>query len=212
MSVPKDIFDVQRRPVSLLKLLGRGGEGAVYEIVGQPTKAAKIYLQDKALLRREKILAMAQAGLHNGAGSVAYPISPLFKSNGAFAGFTMNKVTGRKPVHELYSPSSRRNLFANANFRFLVRAALNISSAVSEVHSRGCVIGDINHSGILIYQDALATLIDADSFQFTAGSDLYRCTVGVPDFTPPELQGKRIDQIARTVNWPAPGLVDTRLS
>jgi DNA-binding helix-hairpin-helix protein with protein kinase domain len=193
MSVPKDIVDFQRRPVSLLKLLGRGGEGAVYEIVGDPTKAAKIYLPEKALIRREKILAMVQAQLHKGASTVAYLISPLFRSDGAFAGFTMERVAGRKPIHELYSPSSRRNQFANANFRFLVRSALNVCGAVSHVHSKGCVIGDINHSGILISQDALATLIDADSFQFTSGSDLYRCTVGVPEFTAPELQGKRLD-------------------
>src|ERR1700722_18271266 len=127
MSVPKDIVDIQKRPVSLLKLLGRGGEGSVYEILGDPTKAAKIYLPDKAIARREKILSMAQAQLQNGISNVAYPIMPLFRSNGLFAGFTMAKVTGRKPVHELYSPSSRRTQFAKADFRFLVRAALNVS-------------------------------------------------------------------------------------
>ena len=206
MSVPKDIIDDQKRPVSLLKLLGRGGEGAVYEILGDPTKAAKIYLPEKAIIRREKIHAMVQAQLQNGISNVAYPIKPLFRSNGLFAGFIMEKVGGRKPVHELYSPSNRRSEFAKADFRFLVRAALNVSNAVGAVHSSGCVIGDINHSGILVSQDATATLIDADSFQFRFGGALYRCTVGVPDFTPPELQGKRLDSLERTANHDSFGL------
>src|SRR6266446_4521628 len=181
MSLPKDIIDDQRRPVSLLKLLGRGGEGAVYEILGDPTQAAKIYFPDKAASRRDKVLAMIQAGLQKSATSIAYPIKPLFHSNGAFAGFTMEKVRARKPIHELYSPSSRKTKFVKADFRFLVRTALNLANSVAAVHSSGCVIGDINHSGILISEEALATLIDADSFQFNFGGNLYRCIVGTED-------------------------------
>jgi DNA-binding helix-hairpin-helix protein with protein kinase domain len=175
MSLPKDIVDDQRRPISLLKLLGRGGEGAVYEILGDPTKAAKIYLPDKAVTRRDKVLAMIQAGLQKSAPNVAFPINPLFHVSGSFAGFAMEKVGGRKPIHELYLPSSRRTKFAKADFPFLVRTALNVASAVAAVHLSGCVIGDLNQSGFLISEkSALATLIDADSFQFSFGGNLYR--------------------------------------
>jgi DNA-binding helix-hairpin-helix protein with protein kinase domain len=194
MSQPRDIVDDQQRPVSLQKLLGRGGEGAVYEILGDSTKAAKIYLPDKAAKRRDKVLAMTKAGLQKSARNVAFPIKPLFHRKGTFAGFTMEKVGGRKPIHELYSPSSRRTKFATADFRFLVRTALNISNAVAAVHASGCVIGDVNQSGFLISEDARATLIDADSFQFGLGSDLYRCEVLTEDYTAPELQGRRSKQ------------------
>jgi DNA-binding helix-hairpin-helix protein with protein kinase domain len=68
------------------------------------------------------------------------------------------------------------------------------------------VIGDINHSGILISENALATLIDCDSFQVQVAGKTFLCKVGVPDFTPPELQGKRFDQILRTTNHDAFGL------
>ena len=93
-----------------------------------------------------------------------------------------------------------------ADFRFLVRTALNLANSVAAVHSSGCVIGDINHSGILISEEALATLIDADSFQFNFGGNLYRCIVGTEDFTPPELQGKRPGQIELTANHDLFGL------
>jgi DNA-binding helix-hairpin-helix protein with protein kinase domain len=68
------------------------------------------------------------------------------------------------------------------------------------------VIGDINHSGILIADNAIATLIDCDSFQVTVGAKTFLCKVGVGDFTPPELQGQRLDQSPRTPNHDAFGL------
>jgi DNA-binding helix-hairpin-helix protein with protein kinase domain len=74
------------------------------------------------------------------------------------------------------------------------------------VHAAGCVIGDINHSGILISKNATAALIDADSFQVIDGSERYLCRVGVPEYTPPELQGKSLSAVVRTINHDAFGL------
>lgn len=54
MSRLKSIFDQQGKAVQLGKLLGRGGEGAVFEIVGQPDLVAKIYHPDKARERQQK--------------------------------------------------------------------------------------------------------------------------------------------------------------
>jgi DNA-binding helix-hairpin-helix protein with protein kinase domain len=205
-AIPGNVVDENGRIVALSKLLGRGGEGSVYEVTNDPNIAAKIYIPDRAKARREKILAMVQASLHAGAPGVAYPIGPLYYSGGVFAGFTMQKVGKRRPIHELYSPSSRRQQFARANFPFLIHAALNVANSVAAVHASGCIIGDINHSGILVSQDAIASLIDADSFQFRFHGNIYRCAVGVPDFTPPELQGGRLDQVDRTANHDAFGL------
>ena len=88
----------------------------------------------------------------------------------------------------------------------MLRTALNIACGLASVHATGCVVGDINHSGILISNNALATLIDCDSFQIQVGGKAFLCKVGVPDFTPPELQGKRLDQFIRTPNHDAFGL------
>ena len=130
----------------------------------------------------------------------------LFGIGGQFVGFTMPLVSGNKPIYSLYSPTSRQTEFPKANFPFLIRTSLNIARALANVHATGCVVGDINHSGILISEKAIATLIDCDSFQATVGGRTFLCKVGVPDFTPPELQGKRLDQILRTQNHDAFGL------
>ncbi|MBB5045483.1 DNA-binding helix-hairpin-helix protein with protein kinase domain [Rhodopseudomonas rhenobacensis] len=206
MSRLKSIFDQQRRAVPLGKLLGRGGEGAVFEIVGEPELAAKIYHPDKARERQQKISAMVATGMQAKVINAAFPISLLFEGGGTFAGFTMRRVGKQKPVHQLYSPASRRNEFPSADYRLLLRTALNIAKAVAAVHSAGCVIGDLNHSGILVGADATATLIDCDSFQFSKEGKTFYCAVGVPDYTPPELQGKSLENINRTPNHDAFGL------
>jgi DNA-binding helix-hairpin-helix protein with protein kinase domain len=206
MNPPKDIRDGKGAHTPLGSMLGKGGEGIVFEVGNRPQVAAKIYHPEKANERAEKVLAMVSAGWYSTSSDVAYPMEALFKTNSKFAGFTMRRVGGRKAVHDLYSPASRKTYFPKANFRFLLRTGLNVSRAIAGVHATGCVVGDINHSGILVAPDATATLIDSDSFQVNAGEKTYLCKVGVPDFTPPELQGKRLDQITRTTNHDAFGL------
>jgi DNA-binding helix-hairpin-helix protein with protein kinase domain len=180
--------------------LGKGGEGKVYHVRGSSNLAAKIYGPDKAAKRQAKVEAIVAEQWHKSVIGVAFPIEALYATANQFVGFTMPLVPGCKPIHDLYSPTSRRTEFPKATFPFLIRTALNIAKAFSKVHATGCVVGDVNHSGILISDDALATLIDCDSFQVSVGNRMFLCKVGVPDFTPPELQGKRLDQIQRTTN------------
>ncbi|MEJ0096541.1 MAG: peptidoglycan-binding protein [Methylocella sp.] len=186
--------------------LGKGGEGTVYAVEGDPKRAAKIYLQGFAPERHGKVVAMVDAKLHASTDFVAFPVDTLFDRSGSFAGFAMRKVGGRKPVHELYSPTSRKTAFPSATYPLLIRAASNVARAMASVHAAGCVVGDINHSGVLISDDATAVLIDSDSFQFSRAGRLYPCAVGVPEFTPPELQGKSLGKIIRTTNHDAFGL------
>ena len=80
------------------------------------------------------------------------------------------------------------------------------AKTVASVHKSGCVIGDINHSGILVSKKATVGLIDADSFQFTSMGTNFLCKVGVPEYTPPELQGGSLSSVVRTQNHDAFGL------
>jgi len=206
MSALRRISNAAGREIKLGPELGRGGEGTVYAVEGNPAIAAKIYHADKARERREKILAMVNANWHAQATNVAFPIDGLFSSSSDFIGFTMPRVGGHTPIHSLYSPTSRKTEFPDANFEFLALVALNVARALANVNATGCVVGDINHSGILISKDAKATLIDCDSFQVAENGKLFHCKVGVPEFTPPELQGKRLDQITRTSNHDSFGM------
>nr|WP_245231202.1 topoisomerase DNA-binding C4 zinc finger domain-containing protein [Zongyanglinia huanghaiensis] len=130
---------------------------------------------------------------------IAYPGEIASDQRGNFIGFVMRRVTGCRPVHELYDPKSRKIHFPKADYRFLIHSALNVARAVGKVHQTGCVIGDLNHSGVLVAPDATVALIDADSFQFRVNGRSYPCVVGVPDFTPPELHGKNLATVERTI-------------
>ncbi|MFN3614016.1 MAG: hypothetical protein ACK4WC_05590 [Rubrimonas sp.] len=188
-------------PIVLGRRLGGGGEGDVFAVRRAPGLAAKIYLRD-AEPRRAKIEAMLEAGMAAACPLIAFPTAPLFDEQGRFVGFLMRRVSAAKPLHELYAPGARKRAFPSADYRFIVRVATNAARAVAGAHAAGCVIGDINHSGFLIGRDGMVFLIDADSFQ-TAG---HPCRVGVPEYTPPELQGAPLTTATRTADHDAFGL------
>jgi len=123
------------RTFHLAKQIGQGFEGAIYETREQPDVALKLYWPNKAESRRDKVSAMASAQWYKTNSFVTFPIDILLSPTGAFLGFIMKRVGGGKPVHLLFSPSSRKMEFANADYRFLVRAASNIARAVASVWS-----------------------------------------------------------------------------
>ena len=197
---PPIVVDAEGRVLRLGRKLGQGGEGSVFELEGQPGIAAKIHHQPLTPLRAEKIRVMAGMRTAEIDRLAAWPTNLLSLPSGIPIGLTMPKVTGHKDIHHLYSPKSRRTEFAGADWRFLIRVAANLSRAVATIHEANGVIADINHSGVLVNQDAKVRLIDCDSFQIVDAGKTYLCDVGVPTFTPPELQGLLFAEIVRTPN------------
>lgn len=188
------------------KRIGKGGEGEVYAIANLPGYALKAYLPAVVSSREAKIRAMVDANLHASMNTVAFPTKVVADKRGAFVGFLMRLVAEHKEIHELQTPSSRLKHFPSADYRFLVRTAINVARVFGQVHSAGCVIGDINQRSILVSQQATVALIDTDSFQVVQKGQQYLCVVGVPEYTPPELQGKSLNGIIRTVDHDAFGL------
>jgi DNA-binding helix-hairpin-helix protein with protein kinase domain len=109
-------------------------------------------------------------------------------------------------VQHLYNPAQRLRHFPRADWAFLVHTARNVAAAFEEVHNLGCLMGDVNQSNVLVSPQAVAGLIDCDSFQVRAGKSLFLCEVGVPMYTPPELQGKAFRGLERTPNHDRFGL------
>lgn len=200
------LFTQDGRPLTLDRRVGKGGEGEVYGVAGTTDVLVKFYTLADLDSREAKVKAMIAKGLAKASPLIAFPVQVVKDKAGKFAGFTMKRVSEHQALHELYSPGARKAAFPRADYRFLVRAAANIARAVAAAHHAGCVIGDINHSGVLISDKATAALIDADSFQVSEGTTQHLCKVGVPEYTPPELQGQRLDREARKANHDAFGL------
>jgi len=202
----KELFDGEGRTVQLGARLGEGGEGVVHELALDDSAVAKVYHQPLTPQRAAKIRAMMAMGAGPLARFTAWPRALLFLRPGVPVGLVMPRVIAHRVIHQLYSPKSRRMHFPRADWRFLVRVATNLARAVAAVHDSGCVIGDVNPSGVLVAQDAQVRLIDCDSFQICAEGTHYLCHVGVPHFMPPELQDKDLTGVVRTVDHDVFGL------
>jgi DNA-binding helix-hairpin-helix protein with protein kinase domain len=85
-------------------------------------------------------------------------------------------------------------------WKHLFAAARNLTSAVEALHQRGFCVGDLNEANVLISPRALVTLLDCDSFQIRdpGSGRVFRCLVGKPEYTAPELFGSLFRDVDRT--------------
>ncbi|MFZ4848213.1 MAG: helix-hairpin-helix domain-containing protein, partial [Caldilinea sp.] len=191
----------QQSPIQLGKELGSGGEGKVYEIVGDSSLVAKIYHAPIAAEKQQKLKAMVAAQSGTLAKVTIWPKDVLYESiNGLMSGIIMPRLHDYKDLSELYIPANRKKAFPNADWKFLIWTARNMAAAVAEIHQAGHVVGDINPKNLVVISDTTVRLIDCDSFQISANGRTFLCEVGVPHLTAPELQGKSFRGLTRTPN------------
>ena len=193
--------------ITLGKELGAGGEGSVYDIRNKPDLVAKIYHPERRTSEViKKLDLMIQypprtEDEHSGHLYVAWPRSLVYDSADNAIGFVMPKVNKKNVLFDYYNPSLRKQNAQHANYASLCKVAMNLAKALNELHGRGYVVGDINESNAYIVESDHVTLIDSDSFQVkdyqTTPDTIYRCVVGKPEYTPPELQGISFKTIDR---------------
>jgi DNA-binding helix-hairpin-helix protein with protein kinase domain len=185
-----DLFDSTGRSVPLGKRLGSGGEGTVYAVDSLDSDvAAKIYHEPLSDDKQEKLRALVLGCDDSLKRIAAWPFETLHMStSGEICGFLMPKMVGHEPIHHLYSPAHRKQRYPDKNWRFLVNTARNTAAAFETIHLHGHVIGDVNPNLVLVGKDSIVRLVDCDSFQICRDGTYFLCEVGVPHFTPPELQ------------------------
>lgn len=182
--------------------LGKGGEGAVYDLPSLSGQVAKLYHKAPDSKKQAKLSFMASTADAQLLKHVAWPQETLHPSQrGPVVGFLMPKVAGKDPIHMVYSPAHRRQDYPKAAWDFLLYVARNVAACFGTVHAHGHVVGDVNQNSFMVGRDSKVVLIDSDSFQVNAGGTLHRCEVGVSHFTPPELQSlSSFDGFTRTTN------------
>jgi DNA-binding helix-hairpin-helix protein with protein kinase domain len=199
-------IDQHGNRIGLGRKLGAGGEATAYEVAHDPKLVVKIYHEPAEPLKAEKLSAMAAAARTDLLKFAAWPQAIVREnSSGPVRGVVMPRVNGVE-IHTLYTPTNRKQKFPNADWRFLVRTAYNFATAVQTLHKYGIVIGDVNQGNSLVDGNALVHFIDCDSFQIRTANRTFRCEVGVPHFTPPELQNSRFSEVDRQVNHDCFGL------
>ncbi|MGB0388265.1 MAG: two-component regulator propeller domain-containing protein [Ardenticatenaceae bacterium] len=174
--------------IELGEAIKRGGEARIFEVRGKSNLVAKVYHEHRAE-REAKLKAMlanapVQPATHT---AIAWPMELLYE-RGQLVGFLMPKISGYDPIMRFYNPALRKKQLPGFDWRYLHRTASNLAVVIETVHEAGHLIGDLNESNILVNDQALVTLVDADSFQIAGQrGQIFRCAVGKPEYTPPEL-------------------------
>jgi DNA-binding helix-hairpin-helix protein with protein kinase domain len=188
--------------IRLGRELNKGGEGSIFEVANDSGRVAKIYHRVPDGPKQAKLKFMASIHSRMLATYSAWPQETLHDAGtGQVIGFLMPKISGRAPIHMLYSPAHRRQKYPKAAWDFLLFVARNTAVAFDTLHDNGHVVGDVNQGNLMVGSDSKVVLIDCDSYQIDAGGELHLCEVGVSHFTPPELQGSSsFKDIQRTFN------------
>ncbi|MHC5933067.1 tetratricopeptide repeat protein [Nostoc sp.] len=189
-----------------ITLLGEpkiSGEAKVWQ-TNRNGYLAKIY-HDQTPERVQKLAVMIahrpqEPNSHLNHISFAWPKSVLKDAQGNCVGFLMPEIKEAKELINIYNPQKRKALKLEVDWRFLHTTALNIASIIEAIHISGYVLGDIKQQNILVNDRALPSIIDTDSFQVRnpVNGKIYRCPVGSPDYTPPELIDKDFSSIDQT--------------
>ena len=169
------------------KRLGQGGEGAIYSIQGDTRIVAKIYLDSvNTSDKRAKIEAMVKMSGFSGMEYTTWPQDMLFEGR-KFVGFIMNRINSNRKINEIYSPDPDTEY----NWRKKIGIAINLCKTVRSLHEINQICGDFNPNNICVDIDmGFLYLIDTDSFHISDNSKTYRCSVGMPNYLPPELQSR----------------------
>ena len=205
-----------RRDGSILEvddqnLIGRGNEGKVYK--SGKNLVVKIYntpndpTTKQGLQKQNKLQAMISnkpdTRDDDGNEILAWPQELLYEQAGnrrLLAGFTMPLVGGLdyKDIYQYWNPRMRRALpgipKSQEGIDDLVQNICgNVVAVMSAIHQHRYIMGDINDKNCLAHASGRIAILDADSFQIpdrTNRTTYYRCTVGRPEFTSPELHDR----------------------
>ncbi|NEO53198.1 MAG: tetratricopeptide repeat protein [Okeania sp. SIO3B5] len=185
-------------PIQIKSLGKKGGEGEIYTVLSDSSRVAKIYHKDKLKPEHQKklpiLLEIAQKITipKTNSSQIAWCLDLVYGSNQKkdLIGFIMPLVQG-ETILNAYNPRQRQANFPHFHYRDLHQIALNLAKVFEEIHKHNIVIGDVNESNVLVTNNAKVILIDIDSVQvYDRKGKCHRCTVGKPEYTPPELEEK----------------------
>lgn len=175
-----------------------GAEGTVYPLRKIRGVVAKVYhaptRQHERKLRAMLATPPVDPEAARGGRSIAWPTDLLLDTKGTTVGFVMPEVKG-KEVQYLLRPKKRREAFPAFTYEAALIAAHNFAAAYEALHAQGHAVCDTNPLNSLVRPDARVALVDCDSMQVAdpSSSAVYRCPVGIVEYTPPEYQGLRYD-------------------
>lgn len=187
--------------------LGKGGEGSVHEILGNPLCVLKIFNEkNRSDQKHEKLIAMINTPLSMKAlQQITWPMDVLYDDSSNFVGYVMPKLKDDEN-------SERLNLISygcvECTLDKKISIAKNLCCALAALHDSEVICGDFNPANIIVNKrTGLVNLIDTDSYciRDKNSGKVYRCEVGMPEYIAKELQEKlkrNKGEDLRTLPWP----------
>ena len=187
--LPK-VTTIEGRPVNLREKIGSGGEGDVYEVIGDTTRVAKIWhLEKRGDEQSAKISRMCSinVNLHiRGNPVLAWPETPIWE-NGSIVGYVMPRVQDHFALYECLTPARSRNKNLPVYEADRPLLASRIANIFAALHVNQCFVGDVNPQNILIRRGSLVPIfIDCDSFQINVPDFPFLSPVVTPEYRAPE--------------------------
>ena len=110
------VYGVDRNPIELGAVLGRGGEGVVYTRLGREGDACKIYTRPPTAARTAKLTWMVSRLQQHPdlAQWCTWPQELLFDAQQECIGFAMARLEQLRPIHEVYQPEQRKSVLPRA--------------------------------------------------------------------------------------------------
>jgi serine/threonine protein kinase len=187
--------------------LGKGGEGSVYTVSNHQMEelppaqqlVAKIYHNPTEGERYRKVLAMLSTPPSS--PSVVWPLALLYSEDKKFMGYLMRKLDQKsfRSWADLSNTSVRRKVSPKFDFKYALMSCRNLAANLHNIHGAGHAVGDINESNLFVNQVSEVFIIDTDSSQIRSSEgEIYKCTVGKPEFTAPELMVGKFEDHQRT--------------
>lgn len=186
--------------------LARGGEAEVYAVPSHPNAVVKLYHRE-ALARRGATLQKKIEAMSRDAAlapckqepALSWPLFGVFDELGAWRGYAMRKVAGVR-LSVLAHAIAYREHFPNLDRPMLVGYLLSLLETVRKLHAQGVRLGDYNPANFLCHTgESRVSLIDCDSWQVEAGGHTFHCPVAAPDMLAPELHGKDLACVSRSL-------------
>ena len=205
------------KEILLCKKIAKGGEGEVYEIVGDSNNCIKIYYERiRSPEKEEKLKYMVlnpPEDLQGITHKICWPKEVIYEE-GKFVGFLMPKAFDDSllPYH-LCQPLIPNKLssqwhatFDRKTFKGItsrLKLSVNIVAIVNRIHSTNkYIIVDLKPQNLLVTAFGKISIIDMDSVQIAQNEKiLFKAPVSTPEYTPPEASDIIKSKISITKDW-----------
>lgn len=187
------LYNSGGRAYELADELGRGREGSVYRIVGEPLVAKVYHNPTPETARKIEAMASILSVLYRRKKplllQLAWPFEALYERPDGlwFKGFLMYEVPEGYVSIDAVSQFPANPAAPSLDERQKIKMLINLCNVTAEVHDIGITVGDWNPRNVLVGEGGNLMLLDTDSYSFTLSDETYGTTCAAPGFIAPEV-------------------------